>query len=1162
MAQFRHTARELLITYVKSDGNLLKFWALPATALEVVKNLENHYAKVAGELDKMSVYIRNTQTPVGMKLSVKSKIKRQWCRARVLSHSGHSDILVQLMDYGNEENISVTDARRMEDRLLSIEPQAIECILADVVPPGTSEWPPEAIKFCESHLSYQTLSCYVVSSYLSIPVVRVAKGGESEPFVQRLINSGLALIKQEQPVAVPPAVSYKVNTMDPKTAHLVKVSHVESIRKFYVQLSAAEVELQRLMDAIQKYVAQESLALLNVPLVSAACLAESDHLYRRARILAVLQGKCQIFYVDYGYTETKEFQELRAIPQYFMTLPAQAICCSLSSDDREEMRLVTKGYHLQCFVLGYNGDKCIVSLRRHGQDIVAPRRISPQMTVYSVTYRKQKLNLGSSIEVTVSSITDITEFYCQLLCFKDQQEAIAFKLNSGYIFEALHINECIPGQAICVKFHNKIWYRAEILKVNHEQDIEVFFVDIGNYEKVSLANIRKVNSELLNFPCQAYKCCLYETGNILNGVPKEEVLSLFQELTLGKNLKAQVQAFTEDNSYVITLYEMDSNISVFQKMESKILTASTVPVSDVENLFITSFTSPSLFFAQFEKLDSNLLSEMQEQINELYQGNATFSKRNLKYVPTVGNLVCAKYEEDNQFYRALVISFKDSQFEVFFIDYGNRCIVPLYDIHPITKEFIKFPAFGIECSLESYPPGTPVDKLCSLMLENSIQARMIAEKDNKWLITLTDDFPNNVAILELLRQHENVVPRPIHGIGGFQENRTRKGSKYQPKINERDEIQPRLDMKQSYKKEQVSRNQMPRESESIVKTKESKVFQNYDVIEIPPNAYRNVYVSHVVSPSEFYCQIEEDSPKLLVLMKDIEDMYTFLNDNDLKLSTFVLNSPCCAVFQEDGVWYRGQIRKINSNSCDIYFVDYGNTDTVPSSKIKMLKTELLSLPPQAIRCKSFNIVPKTGSWSDADIEAFQAMTLDKSFVAQFVEQDDHGVYSVNLVSIGKLQEDVLNKEFVDLGHGQLADSSKILVLNSHAASSNLTYKSLDVKIGSTEPVKVTYGLNPGEIFCQLKCYNKEFETMMLNLQDYYNKVNKAEALVDRPHPGMICVAQFFLDCAWYRAEIKKVEKTTIVVFYVDYGNCETVDRKKIRCILQDFTLLPTQAVRC
>lgn len=403
------------------------------------------------------------------------------------------------------------------------------------------------------------------------------------------------------------------------------------------------------------------------------------------------------------------------------------------------------------------------------------------------------------------------------------------------------------------------------------------------------------------------------------------------------------------------------------------------------------------------------------------------------------------------------------------------------------------------------------------------------------------------------------------GLGGFQEKRPPMHNSPPPRAESRhnenktvvpcnkNEIKP-------YVNQESQKNKELKVCTPEKKPVSTQEFIEYSSISVPPSAYRNVYISHVISPSEFYCQIEEDSAKLQLLMKTIEDIYAHPG-NDLNFTEFQRGLPCCAVF-EDGAWYRGRIKQISANACDIFFVDYGNTDTVEKSKIKKLQSDLFRWPSQAIRCKSFNISPKSGKWSDDEINAFLNMTLEKSFVAQFVECDKSGVYAVNLVSIGKLQHDIFNKEFVDLGYGRLEDSKKCLVLNSHAASNNLTFNLPHVEIGSSEPVEVVYGLNPGEIFCQLKSYSKDFKQMMIDLQDYYNKVSEAESLIDRPHQGMICAAQFFLDSAWYRGEIKKVEANKIVVFYVDYGNSETVDRKKVRCIIQDFTILPVQAIKC
>ncbi|KAF8782794.1 Tudor domain-containing protein 1 [Argiope bruennichi] len=1168
------TPKDAIITFVKGDGAFLKFWALPVTAVDTLKALENHLSKTGSDLANSSGFLNCNQVPVGAVCAVFSKGRRAWVRARVLNVINFSELTVQLIDYGNEERVSIEELRKLDANLCQNKGQAIECILADVRP-AFEEWSLDAVRFCESQLLYQTVSCFVVSNYGEVPIVRIAKKGEKEPFVQRLINSGLAYIKPEVPPQQPirPVFNYKMNILDRNTTHLVKVACSDNPYKFYVQLAAAEVELNKLMDEIRAYTSTESFVPVNSPQLETPCLAvfSGSHMFCRATIKSITHNQYSVFFVDYGYCEPKLYKELRAIPNRYLALPAQAICCSLPKDDIsvEEFRRIINCGLLECHVVGHSGSTTnmvhIVRLAPHAQQSLMQRHFPPTMPQV-LSYQRQKLNVNTTYDVTVSYTNDITEFYCQLLQFKDQLDNLSNVLNSGCELEPLSLVDCVPNLPVCVKFSEDLaWYRAQIVKVSHENDIEVFFVDYGNYDNASLRDVRRMKPDLMKLPIQAYKCCLYGVELPSDSSQKDSMFDMFEELTAGENLVAHVHSITDDQSYALTLKDKNSSTSVNEKLMPKLSTIPSVPVSDVEQLYITYFSSPSSFFAQFEKLSLKKLEEMQIEINELY-ANA----RNTSFKPKAGDFVCAKFSMDNGFYRARVEKAAGNSCDVAFVDYGNKETIPLSDIHPMEKKFISYPQFGVECGLVSYPPATPIEKLQSLMVENSIQAKMVREENRKWLITLTEDFNGNVAILELLRQHETVVPRSIHGAGlrGFQEHVTKKEAI--PVNNESRQSRSANQNSAKFDSVRPPRNKQPfdkseRSFSSPVKEdrKETRSYgKAFDVTSIPPKAYRNVYVSHVVSPSEFYCQVEEESTKLQIMMKSIEDTYCNLNDNEMKVHDLAVDSPCCAMFQEDESWYRAQIKEIGPETCNVYFIDYGNTDTVPISKIKELQREFFNLPPQAIRCKSYNVSPKSGSWSDEDIETFREMTLEKSFVAQFVESDENGTYAVNLVSIGKLQDDVLNKEFVSLGHGRLEDASKIIVMNSHTVSSNLTFPVPVVNLGSLENVTVTFGLNPGEVFCQLKSSEEDFKKMMFKMQEYYEKVSIAEAMIDRPHPGMICVCQFSLDSVWYRGEIKKVEKNSLDILYVDYGNKEIVDRKKIRSITQDFTLLPIQAIKC
>lgn len=753
MAQNRAAgARDLVITCVKGDGTFLKFWALPLNALDTVKNFEATFLKKAAELDSARGFQRSEQIPVGSKCAVKSKIKNMWCRARVLGHQNFSNVIIYLMDYGNEEVIPVSDVRNVDDQIFTISPQAVECILADVMPTRGAEWLPEAIRFCEQHLLYNTLSCYVVSEYMKLPIVRVAKKGENEPFVQRLINSGLAYIKQER-VSPPPVTSYKVNNMDQNTVHLVKVCCIENAHKFYVQLSAAEMELKHLMDAINK-LPVESLSGVKLPAVNTPCLAQlsTKPCYYRALITYVQQSRCKVFFVDYGFSEIKDFQELRAIPSIYLNLPAQAICCSLPRDaniDLDEFRRLSTFEHLECHVLHRTAESYVVKLLRRGQNSV----VSHQM------YTHQKLSVGSSCDVAVSYVNDLSEFYIQLAHLKEQQNAISSILNSGVRFVPISLAECTPGKAVCVAYsEDNMWYRAQIVKVNHENDIEVFFVDFGNYDNVNLTDVKNMIPDLLKFPIQAYKCYLYDIPIPSESKAKDDTFDLFEELTSDQCLVAHIEIFSEELGYGVTLIPKNSSVSINDKLLSTILSIPSVPLNDVENVYITSFDSETSFFAQLEKLDFDKLEQMQEEINTFYSKN-----QNVSFVPKAGNLVCARFQIDNQFYRAKVEKFKDGMCEVFFLDYGNRESITIKDIHSMDISFTKYPQFGILCAFESCSPRVPVDKLRSLMLENSFQIRILRKENDKWFVSLVENIPGNVAVLELLRQNESAVPRSIHG---------------------------------------------------------------------------------------------------------------------------------------------------------------------------------------------------------------------------------------------------------------------------------------------------------------------------------------------------------------------------------------------------------------
>ncbi|GIY84935.1 tudor domain-containing protein 15 [Caerostris extrusa] len=234
------------------------------------------------------------------------------------------------------------------------------------------------------------------------------------------------------------------------------------------------------MDEIKLYTSSANLIPLNSPQLNTPCLAQfSDkQLFYRGIITAIKQNRYSVHFVDYGYSELKDHNELRVIPNRFLALPTQAICiCTLPQGDVnvEEFGKIINCKLVECHVLGHNRDAYIVKLAPYSQESIVQRSSPPVSKSQMWTYQHQKLNLNTTHDVTVSYNNGVSEFYCQLNVHKKQLDDISDVLNSGIEMEPLSLADCVPNLPVCVKFsEDNVWYRAQIIKINHEHDIEVF----------------------------------------------------------------------------------------------------------------------------------------------------------------------------------------------------------------------------------------------------------------------------------------------------------------------------------------------------------------------------------------------------------------------------------------------------------------------------------------------------------------------------------------------------------------------------------------------------------------------------------------------------------------------------------------------------------------
>ena len=73
---------------------------------------------------------------------------------------------------------------------------------------------------------------------------------------------------------------------------------------------------------------------------------------------------------------------------------------------------------------------------------------------------------------------------------------------------------------------------------------------------------------------------------------------------------------------------------------------------------------------------------------------------------------------------------------------------------------------------------------------------------------------------------------------------------------------------------------------------------------------------------------------------------------------------CCAQFTEDDNWYRARIVESHAKGdmprAQVIYVDFGNHEPLPTSRLRLLRKEHAELPMMAVLCALDGAVPADG----------------------------------------------------------------------------------------------------------------------------------------------------------------------------------------------------------
>ncbi|KAM9273904.1 LOW QUALITY PROTEIN: tudor domain-containing protein 15 [Cariama cristata] len=359
---------------------------------------------------------------------------------------------------------------------------------------------------------------------------------------------------------------------------------------------------------------------------------------------------------------------------------------------------------------------------------------------------------------------------------------------------------------------------------------------------------------------------------------------------------------------------------------------------------------------------------------------------------------------------------------------------------------------------------------------------------------------------------------------------------------------------------------------------------------LPVGSKENVKVTVAVSPKKVYCQIQKWQKELKDLTGAMHLYYEAISTEDNR--SFDSLGLLCAAKRQNGEWHRGVIKQLLSDHVEVWFMDFGNTEAVPSNCVQKLKVEFMALPMTSFPCA----LSCFGSQDETVIkiqlkELLQAL-IGRTSVCVHVDSFDDikHLYYISLqnqdIGINAKHPENLNEaaaSCVSLSetkitniainykpHNERYNSFKNCTGNKHTKNClpewDISFSSccerVEMRMNSFHTAVVVYVINPSDFWIQTCEYQNEFQALMKNIADTYNQCGADEMVLKNPEPGLLCCARYSEDMHYYRAVVIEVLRVNITVYFLDFGNTDTVPCYDVKTLLPEFSDLPALAMCC
>ncbi|KAM8832527.1 tudor domain-containing protein 15 [Spinachia spinachia] len=799
---------------------------------------------------------------------------------------------------------------------------------------------------------------------------------------------------------------------------------------------------------------------------------------------------------------------------------------------------------------------------------------------------------GTRAKVRVTAAIDPGLFYCRKTSMETDLWEMSKTLAAVNEQRAKKTHHKTPenlGLLCSVKGKDGKWHRGFVQFLPVNSQLRVLFIDSGVFESVEVENVHRLPTDLFSTPVMAFPCSLSSLSDRDEAV-KTQQLNFLKAGLLGKVLDVEIRGFDKGQYlYSITLLGAEDNgmtepkliqelprntvESVFEDKQShrcghlyyetimdkavcKTLEAEGVQVDSVFVGYVEYVQNPSHFWIRTQKRNDEF-QEMMKKMGDSF--NQVKLDDDILLNPELGTLCCAVYEKDMHFYRGVVTDTLEYGSEVLFIDFGNLQKVPHMLIKKIPETFADKPAFAFCCSLVNVSPldemwtSTTSDIFRQAVSNKALLVHVVEIRKKHFVVDLHDmESENNQSITEFLitskkaEYWNNIAIKPV-----VRNNTHLTGKNRRPKSGVTSDIRRNTEQPNDCEKKEKTCNSQTENTEALARFK---------ALSIKPGCNIAVNCSYVKTPSEIWCQPQDNLPALKELM---DKVYQYYSTHTVPVPSGYL---CCvAKSPQDGRWYRAFIADKQNGYASVMLVDYGFTIQIKEYNLQAIIPEYVYLEEQAFRCCLNNLIEPadSGDWGPDVCKTLKELVLNctSGFRCKVVAQ--LSVKNKGLCNVVELYNTQTKQSLTNLLLERCVPRRGLISAKqlSTGIPACFVYSAHDLSPGDEEQVYITHVGIQWEIYCHLQRNAEIIDKLEQTIAEESEKIIQAST---RVVGSRLALAKYF-DGKWYRGLAHPVQSPQhFGVFFVDYGNTNVSEKANVISIPSDSVDLldtPMQAVK-